>query len=181
MTVEEFSRKLAITKQLLTNNRDSETLIIAREARALIVRRIQNDRKDAMGQSYGGYSDNDLPLWFYRGKSLNIGNEKKVQAAGKKQGGKLSYVDFRRLNNLQTEAVDMTFTGGMWKETTADIIASTPDRSVATITGRTNRARKLLGFNSERYGDVLKLSKLEVDMLERANKQRVLKIIRQVF
>lgn len=181
MLVQEFSNKIRILKQLLANNREAETLIIAREARALIVRRIQNEHKDYAGQSFGGYSTNDLPLFYFYGKSLNAGNEKKVRAAGKKNGGKLSYLEMRQLNNLQTDAVDMTFSGGMWKETTAEIQSSNFEKTVATITGRTNRADKLLGYNSEQYGDILRLSAMEIDMVQRANKQRVMKIIRQVF
>lgn len=181
MRVEDFLKRLEAFKLKLNQTRDTETLILARDARAMIVRRIQNERQDFAGQSFGGYSAVDVPAFFMRGRSLNAGNELKVREFGKKNGGVMSYKDLRTLNNLQVESVDMTFTGRMWRETIAELQTVSSTKAVATIAGRTERARKLLGYNSKRYGNVLRLSKKERAILNAGNRERVVKLLREFF
>jgi len=67
----------------------------------------------------------------------------------------------------------------MWRATGAEIRSSDRLRTVAEISGTNPRAVRLLGFNSIRYGNVLRISQREREILQEANKQRVLKIIRQ--
>lgn len=178
MLVKEFSRKLNLIKNDLIKNRPNETFLITKEALALIRRRIQNEGKDAAGAQLGDYSTNELPAFFFFGKSANAAGEAKVRKAAK-EGEGVSYKELRQFNNRPTDKVDLTFTGAMWREMDVTIIGNTATESTAEITPRTERSKKVAAYNSKRYGDILRLSKDERRMLRLANLARVQKSIRK--
>jgi len=180
MSVQNFVQKINAIVRVLAETRANEALLFGREALALIRRRIQNTGRDANESQLGDYSTNPLPAFFYFGKSVNASGETKVRAAAKK-GKKLSYSDFRRANNRETDFVELTFTGAMWREMSVDITTNTPKKTTATISPTTPRAIKVLTFNVLRYGPILDITANERAMLLDANKQRVLKIFRQVL
>jgi hypothetical protein len=177
MTIPELIQYLRRVKSDLAKTRANEAYLLAREGLALIRRRIQTKGEKSTGAQLGDYSDTPLPPFFFFGRSANGAGEAKVKAAAKK-GQKISYKDFRDFNNRETAFVDLTFTGAMWREMDAQITANSAEKTTATISPRTERSRKVARYNSQRYGDILGLSKLEISQLKEANRQRIIKIFR---
>lgn len=178
MTIREFANRLSLIKNDLIKNRANEAFLIAKEALALVRRRVQNEGEKSDGTQFGDYSTEPLPAYFFFGKSLNASGAKAVQKAAKSGKG-ISYKDFRRANNRPTDKIDLTFSGAMWREMEVTIIANDTEKTTAAVTPRTERSKKVAGYNSERYGDILRLSKTEIGMLNAANLERVKKSFRK--
>jgi len=173
MTVEQFTRAVGRIIANLEKTRQTETELLAGDALALIKNRVQNTGKDFREQKFPAYSTTQVPSYWYANRALNQSAKNKL-----KKKKTVSYREFRRFNGLPTNYTNLTFTGGMWRATGAEIRSSDRLRTVAEISGTNPRAARLLGFNSIRYGNVLRISEKEREILENANKQRVLKIIR---
>ena len=180
MDVKSFNNKIQLLIRELDNNRDKETLLLAKEARALIVRRIQNEGKDANNKNLGSYSNNPLPSFFYD-DILSTAQERKLRKEKSKKGRDLSYKEVRKLAGRQTGYVDLTFSGDMWKGTVALLEESTPNTSTATIKGKTLDVAKKLGYNSDRYGNILRVTKNEQTQLEQARLDRLIGTIKRVL
>lgn len=178
--LDKFLQKINAIKQALTKNRANEALLVGRESLALIRRRIQNTGKDALETRLGDYSTTDIPAWFFRGKSVNASGKAGVEKAIK-ANEKISYSDFRRFNNRETKFVDLTFTGAMWREMAATITINTADRTNVSIQPTTPRSSKVLGYNVNKYGRILDNTTSEINMLLQANKNRVLKVFKNVL
>jgi len=176
MLIKQFISLLDNLKNDLITERPNETLLIAKEALALIRRRIQTEGEDLNGVQLGHYSDVPLPPFYFDNKSINASGAKAVEAA-KKKGVGLSYKGFRRANNLPTDKVTLTFTGGMWREMDVQITENDQNKTTALIEPRTARSRQVALYNSERYGNILGLSKDEIRILRIANLNRVKKSI----
>jgi len=173
MDLTEFIQRLKLVANELQANREAESVQIGREAMALVRLRVQNDKENAQGASFGGYSTTKLPKYFFTGKSMSAAAEAKV----KKRGAKMSYEEFREDNNLETDAKDFTFSGEMWRDTGVSEVNNTADTTTVIIGGTSERSRLLLGYNTERDGDILELSESEIDFVVDAHRERVLKVI----
>jgi hypothetical protein len=174
MLIKQFIKLLDSLKNDLIAERPNETLLIAKEALALIRRRIQTEGEDLNGSQLGHYSDMPLPAFYFDNKSINASGAKAV-AAAKKKGVGLSYKDFRRANNLPTDKVTLTFSGAMWREMDVQLTENNPNKTTAVIEPRTARSRQVALYNSERYGNILGLSKDEIKTLRIANLNRIKK------
>jgi hypothetical protein len=163
----------------LDNNRENDTLLIAKEARALIVRRVQNTGKDYRDKQMGTYSTNPLPLFYYD-QILSKSQQLAAKKLQKIKGG-VSYKDARKIAGRRTNFVDLTFSGAMWAGTVAIIDSQTPNSVTATITGRTQETRDKLEYNSIRYGNVLRLTDEEERQLEKARLDRINSLLGRYF
>ena len=173
MNTKQFANAVGRIIKRLEQTRQTETELIAGDALALIKNRVQNEGKDFKEQKFKSYSTTQVPAYWYAARSLNQNAKNKL-----KKRKTASYKEFRRFNGLPVNYTNLTVTGGMWRATGADVRSSDALRTVAEIAGTNPRAVRLLGFNSIRYGNVLRISQREREILEEANKQRVLKIIR---
>jgi len=112
------------------------------------------------------YSEKDIPAFFYKNaETLNAGATSYVDEQIESGEG-ISYKDWREANNLQTDHVDLTFTGNMWKRIGLTSVKTGQNIAIVTIEGRTDEAQEKLFFNSVRYGDILQPNKDELDELE---------------
>ena len=137
---------------------------LALQGAAMLKLRIQQKGQRADGSSLGTYSDAELPTFFFKpGKKL------KKDEFGEnilEQNDHLSYKEWRKEHGLQTEHVDLTFTGDMFRRlgiTSAGLESA--GLYVVTIGGTTGEAQKKFDYNAERYGDIMQLSDAEEDML----------------
>ena len=87
------------------------------------------------------------------------------------------YEKERERRNLRTDFIDLTATGGMWRELEITIEADEEEISTALVQGRTTRAIDLLEYNSDRYGDLLRLSDDEEDKVTKAYFERKIELI----
>lgn len=173
MDLKQFIERLKLVANELQANRESESVQIGREAMALVRLRVQNEKEDAKGSSFGRYSQALVPKQFFYGKSLSAAADNKVR----KRGGRMSYEEFREDNNLETDAKDYTFSGEMWRDTGVSSVTNTDSTTTVSIGGTSNRSKKLIGYHTERDGDILELSESEIDFIVQANRERVLKVI----
>ena len=87
------------------------------------------------------------------------------------------YEKERERRNLRTDFIDLTATGGMWRELEVTIEADEEEISTALVQGRTTRSIDLLEYNSDRYGDLLRLSDDEEDKVTKAYFERKIELI----
>jgi len=113
------------------------------------------------------YSEKDIPAFFYKSPKT----EKLVASADKyideqiDAGEGISYKDWRNANNLQTDHVDLTFTGNMWKGIGLTSVKSGQNIAIVTVSSKDNESEDKLFFNSARYGDILQPNQDEIDDL----------------
>lgn len=205
--IEEFRARAdnflaAMPTEVLRINRGLAASVIP-----LITGRIINEGKDAKGQLFGSYSDNPLPLFFYKNKATGKVSEdsfnslvkakKKVLSTGEKFKG-VSYKEFRQLGNLPTNFVTMSFTG----ETLADVgikdekiegslvrttIASTNKHTKAKYNAKGQKVgedgtEKILDFLGERYGEnILEPNPEELEILQAAFEDELQQVLDKFF
>lgn len=81
------------------------------------------------------------------------------------------YKKVRENNNLFSDHVSLTLTGQMWRNTEITNSGFEGGKYVVTIGGLAEASKNKLTWNSDHYGDVLRLSKKEENKLqERINK-----------
>jgi hypothetical protein len=175
------------------NNRVKQVLLVAEKefpainariglnALGLIKNRIINEGKSASGSSFGKYSTNPLPAFYFAGKGLSGGADKAMESELKKQrkaGVKypgVSYEKWRDINGLQTAHVDMKFSGDMWadmavletKNEGGNIITVVASKdSITKKSGKaTIKTGQVAEYLAEQYGDFLEVSKEEEEAL----------------
>ena len=174
---QQFKQAVRILKQSLDAERSREAVLIAKEGLSLIRLRIQNTGKDQFGALIqAGYSQAKVPNWFFD-KISNKGAQKRLRA----KGYFASYSDARGANNLQTQYVDLTFSGAMFKGMGLDLIENREGLTTAVIQGQNTRIDKLIEYNSRRFGAFIRLSDDEQKQLTQANLERVVKQLKKVF
>jgi len=132
--------------------------------------RIQERGLDSQNNSlqYGSgtpYSEKDIPAFFYKNaETLNAGASKYVDDQIE-DGEGISYKDWREANNLQTDHVDLTFTGNMWKGIGLTSVKTGQNVAIVTVGAKNNEVEEKMFFNSVRYGDILQPTQDEIDTL----------------
>ena len=99
-------------------------------------------------------------------KSRSASAESKVRQIAA-QGGRISYKQFREINNLETSKKNFEFTGEMWKN--YGIVRSSIGGGIANISlgGLTSAAENKLIANSTREGlDITDPNQHEIDFLK---------------
>lgn len=132
-------------------------------AKSLVQDRIQETGKDSKGGTLGIYSNTKIPAFFFFGKGTKA-TDKKLQSLSK-EGKKLSYADFRKLDGKQSNYVDLTFSGKMWKDTGLVKKEASKTNAVIVIGQKTERSEKVAGYMEDRYGNFLQLSQEEIDII----------------
>lgn len=135
----------------LQATRQEDATIAANDLAVLIRTRIQQQRLDSKGSSFGGYSLAVVPKWYGIAKA-------QLQAAAStinKGDYFQSYKDFREADGLQTESIDFTRTGQMFQQSGVAEVSSSTNTTTITIGGQTAYAKELLGYHGDRFGQPL--------------------------
>lgn len=156
-------------------NRENSAIQTAMEAAALIRNRVQNEKVNAQGQSFGQYSETPVPKYFYYGKSLSGGAEDKVR----KGKFELSYNEFRDINNLNTGDINFTFTGDTWRNVGVEDVQNSEDSTTVIIGGMTQRSKDILEWQSEAKGEIIALNEQELQFVVEAQAERIIDVIRR--
>lgn len=170
---------------------------ISRSALSLIKNRIINEGKRANGTSFGKYSTQPLPSFFFAGKGLSAGADKKIAAelkrqrkAGIKNPG-VSYEQWRQMNGLQTNFVDLKFTGETLKD--IDLLETTTDGNIVTTViaskdsisrkngNKTITTGKIADHLMEKFGDYLEVSDQEKEILIEAYDAELQQLVDDTF
>lgn len=170
MRSDQFKQKLDSFTRALVIEMPRINESVALNAYALVKDRVLNDGQDGTGKNLGGYSTNELPTFFYEGKSLNQGGDRAIAKAKKEKKG-LSYKDWRNANNLETDHVSLSFTGQMWKDIGVVKQLVDGNKIITTVGAKNTKNRDgkttddLMGFNANRFGDFLTANKSEEQSL----------------
>lgn len=170
-----LSQKFKAMAAELRANRENSAVQTAMEAAALIRNRVQNEKVNAQGQSFGQYSETQVPKYYFFGKSLSSGAEDKVR----KGKFKLSYNEFRDINNLNTGDINFTFTGDTWRNVGVEDVNNSEDSTTVTIGGMTQRSKEILEWQSEAKGEIIALNEQELQFVLEAQAERVIDVIRR--
>lgn len=163
--------------QALTASRETAAVRVASDLRALVQSRIIQTGTNADGQKFPAYSRKKAPAYLYVGKSRNAGAEARV-----KKAGSLSYAEFRELNNLQTDHVDLYLTGQMWRNTGVVVERRLLRSTLVRIEGRTSDAAQKIDWNSLRYGgSILEPSQQEIQQARKAYFDDRRNLLRRTF
>ena len=79
--------------------------------------------------------------------------------------------------NLNNEEINFKFTGQMWDETGIINVQDDGQTCTATIGGQTPYSAELIGYHSERFGNILELSETEETKIYDGLGERITNII----
>lgn len=197
LNVDEFNGKVSQLLQAAHNEFPVINAKVAQTALSLIKDRIINYGTKADGSSFGKYSTNPLPSFFFIGKGLSGGADAKLKAELKRQRKEgiknpgVSYTGWRQMNNLQTDHVDLKFTGETLKDF-AVLETKTDGNVVTTIVASKNSITKSNGKKSittgqvaehlaDKYGDFLDCSKEEQKILLEVYEDEIQHLFDSIF
>tara|TARA_R110000787_G_scaffold97665_4_gene201320 strand:+ start:18686 stop:19237 length:552 start_codon:yes stop_codon:yes gene_type:complete len=152
MTIDEQIKKIDELKKYIKN----ELPILAQKVLvsdliALVTNRVTQEGLDFKGSPFKPYSTTAIGAGLFSGKSRTQTAEKKIKLMSK-SGLSLSYSQFRKLNNLNTDKKIFEFTGEMWTKF-GIVDLSKSDNSISVkVGGRNQASQDKIDFNSSREG-----------------------------
>jgi hypothetical protein len=164
MNVDEFIVNVNNLINGISQRLPSTMQVIGSDAIAVIKTRIQQRGESADGSRFPGYSTKEVPSFFFEGKGKRKLKKDSFGETILQQNDFLSYKQWREENGLQTDYVDMTFTGEMMRSLKIIEQGNTPDGYAVKIAGGTEEGDQKFDWNSKRYGDVLRVSKEEEEI-----------------
>jgi hypothetical protein len=174
MTVTEFNANLTKIEQRLLNLGDE----ITRQGATLcadIADRVINEGKGADGGKFSPYSTNEVPAFWYVGRSLNAGGEAKIKAAAKKKQG-VSYKDFREFNNRPTDKKNFSFSNDMWRGFGVKDVKFTGGVYSLEIGGQNAESQEKIDWMSGQEGrSIIAASRDELSRLNKSLTKQVLR------
>lgn len=203
-TVKEFNGKVNELLAALSNNFPLISARLSRTALSLVRNRIINTGIDANGKPFGKYSTNPLPFFFFQNKGLSNGADKKVESLKKAQGkgsytGEkgMSYEQWRKANGLQTNFVDLKFTGETLRD--IDVLETEQQGDVFITTVASKNSVKKNKYKADgtkngstttgeitehlgnKYGNFLTMNEVEVDDIAIAFEDEIQTLFNQTF
>ena len=187
MRPEDFHKAVETLGVLIQQNLPAINEKMALNAYAKMRDRIQNEGTIGEDKSLGKYSENELPAFFFKGKSLNAKGEEFYLKA-KKKGKGISYADWRKANNRPTDKVNLTFSGTTLQDIGV-VRQINQDNRVVTVVGPKNTKTRKDGQSTEdivdhlgdMYGDFLEPNREEEAELQKFLNNETMKLIKQVF
>lgn len=190
MTISELNQKLDSLINDIQNL--GRTMVqIGSEALVYVRERVMNSGIDAEGQKYEPYSTKPMLIGCksFKNKSdcskvfgkkknkelkwVTLGGSRYEQFLEASAGGsgdikrlavlEGGYKKFRELNGLQSGFVDFSFSGRMWANIKIKSDQSEHNQGIVRIGATTEEDNKKLEGNTKRRGDILKLSKSEIE------------------
>lgn len=191
MTPEELDKSYTRVISDMQGNPNGENMkSLGTTALILIRARIQEKGIDAEGLKYAPYSTN--PMLANRG-SMNVSAYNTIAGSKDKRrnlkwstidGHKLfeipgGYKQFRELHGRQTGFVDFSFSGRMWAN--ISLISNAQDHisGTAIIGAKNTDTNDILEGNTKRRGDILDLSKSEIEELKEQYTLNTLRIFKE--
>lgn len=171
MTISELQDKIARIERRLDSEIEAQGAKAGADLVALVTNRVVQTGKASDGSNFTPYSDTDVPAYLFYGKSRSGGAEARVRAKGKKKE-KISYRDFRELNNLNTAPKNFEFTGAMWRGFSVLNVQRSASGVTVVIGGRNEDSENKMTWNSEREKkSIIRPSRQELAIV-RGNLQR---------
>ena len=178
MNIKDYRLYLEEVVQVMDETREDELKLRAKEMTALVRDRVQNDKIQADGSEFGQYSDTPVPYWFFEDKGRVSNAETK---ALEKHGYFVSYAEFREVNNLQSEQIDLTFTGAMWSSAGLQEIEQLEGVSIAIISFKGEENKLKAGYHGERFGNILTPSEEEKNAVFEGYQERRVELLLELL
>lgn len=188
ITPEEFQQQVNQLSAALTIALPSINEAMALDAAAMVKDRVINTGVNSKGASLGKYSENELPSFFFKDKSLNASGEKFYLDA-KKKGKGISYKEWREANNRPADHVTLSFTGQTMKDIGV-VKQLIEGGKIITAVGSKNTKVRDKGVTTDqvvneflgpRYGNFMEPNKQEIDIIASNLQKQVNNIISNVF
>lgn len=136
-------------------------LFAANEAKAIILKRIFTEGKDANGNDIGTYDDKKKQTFLSRKASFTKTQQKKLDKKEKDDAKGLTYKQLRELKGLRVDKVDLLFSGKLFESVE---VVEVGDKFVLGITDQ-ERA-KVAGYLEKKYGkDIFIIKGIEKEEL----------------
>lgn len=169
MDLNDFKNSLITLINEINNTREEESVIIAQELAATVRDRVQNDKEDAQGASFGTYSTAVVPQWYFYNRALSGGALDRIKAGAWFQ----SYEDARAANNLPIDAVNFTFSGDMFRQIGVTNIENVGFSTSVSYGGQTEYAKNILEYQAPKYGNIIQFSDEEKQTVLDAHRERI--------
>lgn len=173
MSFANFIARIRLIADEIEESRAEQSFIIAKEIAEQVRVRVQKQKVNADGASFGSYSTAVVPRWMLEQKATTKGAKDTIASGSWFQ----SYSDLRQAQGLQTENVDFTFTGRMWNEIGVNDIQESNNSTTVRIGGVSEYAKMLLGYQEPKYGNIIRPSEEEEQRAADAHRDRILNII----
>lgn len=153
INIDEFVNRVELMRETVIQRMPEINQMMASEILGVVRRRVTTDGKNSVGQSFGTYSDNELPLFFYENKGLsNKGDAALVRAEEEDRG--LSYEEWRIANGLQVKFKDFQFSGDTWRD--MGVVSSENESgTVVTTVGPENKVSRKDGMTTSQLAGYL--------------------------
>lgn len=178
MTIDEAIQKLDSLIEALDTALKNISETAALDAIALIITRVQTE---GIGQKY---SANKVPAYlFLLGGGLNLDTKQTrtfVEGVVKRKDKEqrfTNWAEIREAHGNQSNFVDLTFTGDMFRRTQIIDSKKIGEYWVTTIGGLDKETENKLRWNAQRYGDFFVLTKDEQDLIEESIKSQVTQVL----
>ena len=164
----------------LPAQRQQLALIMATDANALVVDRIQNEGVGADGNKFKLYSENLFPYWFMKPSDFNASSKvtkfKKDASKGKNNG---SYKAFRSAYGLPTDKRTLTVDNTMWSDIHVEIESHDRNQTTVITKASTEDSQNKVNWNSNQLNiNILSYGEEEKQLIEELNEERVNKLLK---
>lgn len=179
MKIEEFSHKMNELIAEIAQKSPAIVQTIAVDAIAMIRNRIQEKGQKASGEQLPGYSEKEVPAFFYFNKATNSAGRAIIKERQKEKRG-LSYKDFKAANNGadSVKVKNLTFTGAMFRALAIKSQGVVGGKYQVVIGGTNPDSQDRINWNSDDYGDILDLSKQEREEIKETYHDEIARIIK---
>lgn len=154
VTSKEWQAKLRKLSEAIQKSGQKIAEKMAITGKSLVQERIQ---REGFGEKY---STNDIPAFYLRGKERNAAGRRYLED-NNLDDDLVTWGAFRKAQGLQTEFVDLTYSGRMFAGLVVIEKFTDGTRFVARLGGSDQEVDKKLDWNSQRYGDFLQPNAFE--------------------
>lgn len=197
ITLIEYSKRLQGVINDLQGGQHGDVMAqVATNALTMVKDRVQKRGEDTEGSKYAspGYSGYSTKPMLSGSKNMNTSafsriagskaKRKELEWRTMKNGKHLfvipgGYKQFRELHGRKTSFIDFTFSGRMWSNVKLVSPKSELNKGIAVIKATQDIEKKKLKGNTERFGEILGLSKKEISEITADYENGIMNIFRK--
>lgn len=127
------------------------------ERMAIQVKAVAQNKIQSQGVKGKQYSRNKLPVYYFYDSVQNASGRRLLESEESKREG-LAWRDIREAEGKQTNFVDLTYTGNMWRGFNPSKVSKVGSAWYAHLQGTNIESKEKLTWNYERYGDFINSS-----------------------
>ena len=173
----ELAQKYQEAVQKMKDDRIKNAIVIAGDALALVILRIQNKGIDADGGKFKPYYQEEVPIAFLR-PGLNASKQAKFEKDVREGKAKASPFDWRKYMGLPTAYRNFTITGEMIRSFKPVVAEHSDFVTVVELkAGDKENQQKLNGASFNMGRSIIELNDIEKEMVDRANAERMAKLL----